>query len=80
MQQDNLINKGYMKLSTALTVQDLIHETDMFNREFDCPIFCIHGKLDRIALSKGSENFYDKVKTKDKTFILFEGIIINYYD
>ncbi len=40
----------------------------------DFPVYMFHGKEDAIALSVGSEEAFTKIRTKDKTLNLYEGL------
>ncbi|HVY84814.1 MAG TPA: lysophospholipase [Caulobacterales bacterium] len=62
------------------TVAALAHADERLKREFPkitLPVFILHGTADKATKYQGSQMFYDKAGSKDKTLKLYEG---HYHD
>jgi acylglycerol lipase len=64
----------------TLTVAELVRADERLNNEFPLiklPLLILHGTGDKAAESRGSQVFYDKAGSADKTLKLYEG---HYHD
>jgi len=64
----------------AITVAALVRANERLEREFSrvtLPVLIMHGTLDKATLPSGSQMFYDRAGSKDKTLKLYEG---HYHD
>jgi alpha-beta hydrolase superfamily lysophospholipase len=64
------------EVQPTLTVAEMVRADERLKREFPLitlPVLIIHGTLDRVTRPQGSQLFYDKAGSKDKTLKLYEG-------
>jgi acylglycerol lipase len=64
------------EVQPTLTVAEMVRADERLEREFGSitlPVLIIHGTLDRVTKPQGSQLFYDKAGSKDKTLKLYEG-------
>ncbi len=62
------------------TVAEMVRADERLKRDFPqikVPVFILHGTLDKATKPSGSQLFYDKVGSSDKTLKLYEG---HYHD
>jgi len=58
------------------TVAEMVRADERLEREFSLlqlPVFILHGDADKVTKPGGSQLFYDKVGSADKTLKLYEG-------
>lgn len=58
------------------TVAEMVRADERLEREFDhltLPLFILHGTADKVTKPEGSQFFYERAGTKDKTLKLYEG-------
>ena len=68
------------EVQPAATVAALVRADERLKREFPLiklPVFIMHGTVDKVTKPSGSQLFYDKAGSKDKTLKLYEG---HYHD
>ena len=64
------------EIQPARTVAALLRATDRMTREFGritLPVFIMHGTADKATMPVGSQFFYDRAGSADKTLKLYEG-------
>jgi len=64
------------EVQPARTVTALLEATDRMRREFSAitlPLLIMHGTADKATMPSGSEIFYEKAGSRDKTLKLYEG-------
>lgn len=64
------------EVQPARTVAALLEATDRMRREFPTitlPLLIMHGTADKATMPSGSELFYEKAGSRDKTLKLYEG-------
>jgi alpha-beta hydrolase superfamily lysophospholipase len=72
------LTKG--EVQPVQTVAALARAGERFEREFDriqLPVFILHGTADKATRPDGSQEFFDKASSADKTLKLYEG---HYHD
>lgn len=77
LNHDPLIER---EIQPASTVAALVRADERLEKEFGritLPVFILHGTADRATVPKGSQFFYDKAGSTDKTLKLYEG---HYHD
>jgi alpha-beta hydrolase superfamily lysophospholipase len=68
------------EVQPTLTVAEMVRADERLEREFPLitlPVFIMHGTLDKATKPSGSQLFYDKAGSRDKTLKLYEG---HYHD
>jgi acylglycerol lipase len=73
MNEDPLI-KG--EVQPTATVAEMVRADERLERDFaliTLPVLILHGTLDKATKPSGSQLFYDKTGSKDKTLRLYEG-------
>jgi acylglycerol lipase len=58
------------------TIAEMVRADERLKQEFGLitlPVLIVHGTLDKAAKPSGSQHFYDKVGSTDKTLKLYEG-------
>lgn len=68
------------EVQPAKTVAALVRADERMKREFPritLPVFIMHGTVDKATVPAGSQEFYDRVGSRDKTLKLYEG---HYHD
>jgi acylglycerol lipase len=68
------------EVQPTLTVAEMVRADERLEREFaliTLPVFIMHGTLDKATKPSGSQLFYDKAGSRDKTLKLYEG---HYHD
>jgi alpha-beta hydrolase superfamily lysophospholipase len=64
------------EVQPAITVAALVRADERLKREFPrikLPVLILHGTLDRATRPSGSQHFYEKTGSADKTLKLYEG-------
>jgi alpha-beta hydrolase superfamily lysophospholipase len=64
------------EVQPTLTVAEMVRADERLEREFSTltlPVLIIHGTADKVTKPSGSELFYEKTGSKDKTLKLYEG-------
>lgn len=70
---DPLIYQENIPARTGYELYKMMQFIQQKAENFDLPFLLIHGDADRLTNPKGSELFFGKAKSKDKTFRLFPG-------
>jgi acylglycerol lipase len=68
------------EVQPSATIAALARADERLKREFpliELPVFMLHGTADKVTKPSGSQTFYDKAGSKDKTLKLYEG---HYHD
>jgi alpha-beta hydrolase superfamily lysophospholipase len=68
------------EVQPTLTVAEMVRADERLNKEFSTltlPVLILHGTADKVTRPGGSQLFYDKAGSKDKTLKLYEG---HYHD
>lgn len=68
------------EVQPTLTVAEMVRADERLRKEFPLitlPVFILHGTMDKVTLPGGSQLFYDRAGSKDKTLKLYEG---HYHD
>lgn len=68
------------EVQPTLTVAEMVRADERLDREFstlELPVLILHGSADKVTRPGGSQVFYDKAGSKDKTLKLYEG---HYHD
>jgi acylglycerol lipase len=66
------------EVQPTLTVAEMVRADERLKREFSLftlPVLIIHGTADKVTVPAGSQLFYDKASSKDKTLKLYEGYV-----
>lgn len=64
------------EVQPALTVAEMVRADERLEREFDrftLPLLILHGSEDKVTRPEGSQLFYDRAGSKDKTLKIYEG-------
>jgi alpha-beta hydrolase superfamily lysophospholipase len=76
--EDDPLTKG--EVQPAITVAAMVRGTERLDRGFptiQLPVLILHGTRDKATLPAGSQRFYDRAGSADKTLELYEG---HYHD
>ncbi len=66
------------EVQPTLTVAEMVRADERLKREFPLiklPVLIIHDKADKVTKPGGSQLFYDKAGSADKTLKLYEGVV-----
>ena len=66
------------EVQPTLTVAEMVRADERLLRDFaqfTLPLLIIHGKADKVTKPGGSQLFFDKASSKDKTLKLYEGFV-----
>jgi alpha-beta hydrolase superfamily lysophospholipase len=64
------------EVQPTLTVAEMVRADERLKRDFHLitlPVLILHGTDDKVTLASGSQLFYDKAGSTDKTLKLYEG-------
>lgn len=70
---DPLIYQGNIPARTGFELYQMMQFIQSKAGNFELPFLLIHGDADRLTNPKGSELFFEKAKSSDKTFRIFHG-------
>lgn len=73
MNQDPLIQD---EVQASLTVAEMVRADQRLKKEFPLitlPVLILHGTQDKVTKPSGSQHFYEKAGSRDKTLKLYEG-------
>lgn len=71
--QDAQTYKGWLRIATGLAILAGMQELWQLAPQITVPVALHHGRNDRATNYRGTQDFFDKISSKDKTFRVWDG-------